>query len=159
MGCLVVALVFLVALGVGGFFAWNFVNDEVLPGIEGATEVFSPVSESPPGPCFDIESANGILTGWDEISCEGPRELEVTFAALFEDGPFPGDQHFVDSANGTCRTAFENYIGISPEQSAFDMEWMVPTEEQWAAGVRNGICFAVSDDGSPITGTIKGSNR
>jgi hypothetical protein len=27
----------------------------------------------------------------------------------------------------------------------------------WAQGVRNGICLVVSDDGSVLTGTIKGS--
>lgn len=159
MGCLIVGIVVLGVVGVGGYLAWNFVNDEVLPGLEDATDAFSPVSESPPGPCFDIEEQDGVLTGFEEVSCDGPRQAEVSFAALFEDGQFPGDQHLVDSATATCLTAFENYVGISPEQSAYDVEWMVPTEELWASGVRNGICLVVTDDGSVLTGTVKGSNR
>jgi hypothetical protein len=159
MGCLIVGVIVLGGLAAGAFLVWNFFNDEVLPGLEDATEVFSPLSESPPGPCYDIESESGVLTGWTEVTCEGPRQLEVSFAALFEDGAFPGDQHLVDSATKTCRTAFENYVGVSPQQSAYDVEWLVPTEELWASGVRNGICMVVADDGSPLTGTIKGSNR
>lgn len=159
LGCLIVAIVVLGVVGVGGYIAWNFVNDEVLPGLEDATEAFSPLSESPPGPCFDIEERSGVLTGFEEVSCDGPRQAEVSFAALFEDGPFPGDQHLVDSATATCLTAFENYVGISPEQSAYDVDWMVPNENLWTSGVRNGICLVVTDDGSVLNGTVKGSNR
>ena len=159
LGCLIAAVIILGGLGVGAFLVWNFVNNEVLPGLEEATDAFSPLSESPPGPCFDIQASNGVLTGWEEVACDGERDVEVSFAALFEDGPFPGDQHLVDSATNTCRRAFENYVGIPPDQSEYDVEWMVPTEDQWASGVRNGICLVVADDGSPLTGIVKGSNR
>jgi Septum formation len=159
LGCLIVGIIVIAVLGVGGYLVWNFVNDEVLPGLEGTSDVFGPVSESPPGPCYDIQADDGVLTGWDEVSCDGPRQVEVSFAALFEDGPFPGDQHLVDSATNTCLTAFENYVGVSPDESIYDVDWMVPTEELWASGVHNGICLVVADDGSALTGTIKGSNR
>lgn len=156
-GCLVVGLLALAAVVIGAYFAWRFVSDEILPGIEETTELFEPVSESPPGPCFDLETENGVLTNWNEVSCDGPRQVEVSFAALFEEGPFPGDDYLNDNAAETCLNAFETYVGISPEQSEYDVNWLVPTESQWADGIRKGICLVVSDDGSVLTGTVKGS--
>ena len=144
---------------VGAYLAWQFVSDEVLPGIEETTELFTPLSESPPGPCFDLETESGVVTGWNEVSCEGPRQVEVSFAALFEEGPFPGDDYLNDNGADTCLNAFETYVGISPDQSEYDVNWLVPTEDQWADGVRKGICLVVRDDGSPLTGTVKGSEK
>ena len=144
-------------LAAGGFFGWRFINDEVLPGIEETAEIFSPISESPPGPCYDIETDNGVLTEWTEVSCSGPRQIEVSFAALFEERPFPGDDYLLNSAADSCLTAFENYVDVSPELSAYDLDWLLPTEAMWADGVRKGICLIVSDDGSALTGTVKGS--
>lgn len=156
-GCLVVGLVAVVLVAAGAWFAWQFVSDEILPGIEESTELFTPLSESPPGPCFDLETDAGVVTGWDEVSCDGPRQVEVSFAALFEEGPFPGDEYLNDNAAETCLNAYETYVGISPEESEYDVNWLVPTESQWADGVRKGICLVVSDDGSTLTGTVKGS--
>ncbi|MGD2059592.1 MAG: septum formation family protein [Acidimicrobiia bacterium] len=156
-GCLTVGIIGVVLLAAGAFFGWRFISDEVLPGIEESTDAFTSVSESPPGPCFDLETDNGILTDWTEVSCDGPRHVEVSFAANFEDGPFPGDDYLVETASETCTTAFGNYVGVSPDESAYGVDWLLPSEEMWAQGVRNGICLVVSDDGSVLTGTIKGS--
>lgn len=150
-------MIFLGLLVVGAYFGWRFVNDEILPGLEETADVFTPVSESPPGPCYDIEAENGVLLDWTEVSCSGPRQVEVSFAALFEEGPYPGDDYLVDNAEDTCLTAFETYVGLSPEQSAYDIDWLLPTEAMWADGIRKGICLVVSDDGAPLTGTVKGS--
>lgn len=121
------------------------------------TGQLSSLNEAPPGPCYDIATEDGILTDWTEVSCDGPRQVEVSFAASFEEGPYPGDQYLTDTAADTCTTAFENYVGATPEQSAYDLDWLVPTEAMWADGVRNGICLVVADDGSALTGTVKGS--
>ena len=159
VGCLIVAAIGLGLLAVGTFFAWRFIDEEVLPGIDEATDILSPLSDSPPGPCYDLEVENGFLTGWNEVSCEGSRQAEVSFAALFEEGPYPGDEYLNNTAADTCRRAFENYVGVSPEESSFDADWLMPTETIWADGVRKGICLVVSDDGSELTGEVKGSGR
>lgn len=156
-GCLIVGVIFLGVLAAGAYFGWRFINDEILPGVDEATEVFTPLDESPPGPCFDVQAEGGVLTDWTEVSCDGPRQVEVTFAAGFEDGPFPGDQYLVESAEDTCLNAFETYVGISPEQSRYDYDFLLPTEEMWDGGRRNGICLVVADDGSTLTGLVKGS--
>lgn len=139
---------------------WGYITDEILPEVQETTDQFTLLSESPPGPCYDFELDGGFISGWDEVSCDGPRQAEVSFAAAFEDnGTYPGDGYLDDTATDTCRTAFENYVGLTPEDSTYDVDWLTPTEELWGDGVRNGICLVVSDDGSPLTGTVKGSER
>ena len=158
-GCLIAGLIVIAVLGVGGFFAWQFISEEVLPEIQETTDVFTAFNEAPPGPCFEVQASGGVLSDWTEVSCDGPRQIEVTFAAPYEEGPYPGDNYLVDNADSTCREAFETYVGISAEQSIFDYDWLIPDEDLWANGVRSGICLVVSDDGSPITETVKGSER
>ena len=159
-GCLIAGVVVLVLLVVGGFFVWRFVSNEILPGVQESVEQFTVLSDAPPGPCYDVEVEDGVLTDWTEVPCDGPHHAEVSFAAAFgAEGPYPGDDYMTDSAADTCRTAFENYVGVSPEQSAYDVDWLLPTEEMWANGVRNGICLVVAGDGSAITGTVKDSQQ
>lgn len=147
------------AVIVGGFFIWRFVSNEVLPELDETTDAFTAFSDAPPGPCFDVVAEGGVLIDWTEVSCDGPRQVEVTFAAAFEDGPFPGDAYLTESATTTCLNAFENYVGLTPEQSSYDYDWLLPTEDQWTNGLRNGICLVVADDGSTLTGTVKGSEQ
>jgi hypothetical protein len=152
-------LIVVVVLLVGGFFAWRFFNEEIRPAVEDGTSVLTPFSETPPGPCVNVESENGVLASWNEVSCDGPRHAEVTYSAAFNDGPFPGDEYLEGQASGTCRDAFEGYVGVAPEQSSYEFSWIVPTEETWAAGSRHGICVVVAGDGDVLTGVVKGSGE
>jgi hypothetical protein len=156
-GCLIAGAIVLALVAGGAFFVWRFVSNEILPGIQETADQFTALSEAPPGPCFDLEIEDGYLTGWDEVSCSGPRQVEVSFGASFEEGPWPGDEYLTSTAANTCLAAFETYVGVTPEQSAYEADWLLPTEAQWAEGVRKGICLVVADDGSALTGTVKGS--
>jgi Septum formation len=156
-GCLAAVVIALVVIAAGGFLGWRYFNDEVMPGIQGVVGEVNTAQETPPGPCYDLETEDGLLTGWNEVSCSGPRQVEVTFAAAFEEGPFPGDEYLTNTAANTCSTAFEDYVGVSPDRSRYDADWLLPTEAMWAGGARQGICLVVAPDGSALTGTIKGS--
>ena len=156
-GCLIAGVVALVLLTVGGFLVWRYFNDEVLPGIQDAVDEVTSFSDAPPGPCYDLVTQDGLLTGWNEVPCSGPRQVEVTFAATFEEGSFPGDDYLATTAKDTCTAAFQRYVGVSPEESVYGFDWLVPTEETWAGGARQGICLVVSGDGSDLTGTVKES--
>jgi len=158
VGCLIVGGLGLAVLAVGAFFGWRFVSEEVLPEIEETTDAFTALSEAPPGPCYDLDLENGVLAGWTEVSCTGPRQVEVSFAADFEEGPFPGDSYLGDRAEDTCQEAFTSYVGIPPEASIYGADWLVPTEQTWADEARQGICLVTADDGSILTGVVKDSD-
>ncbi len=149
----------MIVIAVGGFFAWRFFDTEIRPEIEGATTELIPFSETPPGPCINLEADNGLLADWTEASCDDARNAEVTYSAAFNEGPYPGDQYLVDQAAATCRDAFEGYVGIPSGQSRHDFSWIVPTEETWATGSRHGICIVIPGEGTILTGVIKGSKE
>lgn len=159
LGCLVSVFVLLALIVGGGFIGWRIFNDNVLPAIDEATAGLDAFSEAPPGPCYDLETEGGFLSGWTEVSCSGSRQVEVSFSAPFADELFPGDDYLATEAADTCAGAFETYVGIPAEQSQYNMNWLVPTEETWAEGNRDGICLIMSEDGSALTGTIKGSEK
>ena len=142
-----------------GFLVWRWLDREVLPEIEETADAFVSLSEAPPGPCYDLDAEGGVLAGWTEVSCSGPRQAEVSFAASFEDGPYPGEQYLEEAATRTCTAAFERYVGLSPEQSQYDVRWLLPTEDLWVNGSRQGICLIVPDDSGLLTGTVKGSGQ
>ena len=158
-GCLIASVVVAALLVVGGYFGWRFFNDEILPEIQEVTGEAIPFSETPPGPCIDLEAESGLLADWTEASCDGPRNAEITYSAAFNDGPYPGDQYLADQATITCRDAFEGYVGIPPDQSRYGFSWIVPTEETWANGSRHGICLVIPGDGGVLTGVIKGAEE
>lgn len=157
-GCLIGGVVVLAVILVGGFFAWSFVTNEILPGVQETVDEVVAATETPPGPCYDLEIDDGFITGFNEVSCDGARQVEVIYAAPFDEGPFPGDQYLEETAADICPGAFETYVGVPPDQSAHAVDWILPTEQTWADGTRQGICLVVAGDGSVLTGTVKGSS-
>ena len=154
-GCLIV----IGLLGVAGFLGWRWLDREFLSPPPTTTPDLFAFEERPPGPCYDLDVEDGFLAGWTDVSCDGPREAEVSFASsLLEGGAFPGDDFLASEAAERCRVAFEQYVGLPPEESIYDVDWLAPTEELWDGGARQTICLVITEDGSPLTGTVKGSN-
>lgn len=111
----------------------------------------------PPGPCYDLEVEGGLVTGWTEVACDGPRDVEAFFWAEFEDEPFPGDEYLADAAADTCTEAFAVYVGTTVDQSRYAIDWLVPSADTWAGGDREAVCLVTSGTDSPLTETVKGS--
>lgn len=143
-----------------GFAGWWWFNNNVRPQVEHAIDEFDAAMtemQAEPGPCLDLNVSNGVVDGWTEIDCDNPHNLEVTYWATFDDGPFPGDDYLAERALATCSDAFAGYVGLSPDDSVYDVRWVVPSAASWGSGDRHGVCLAVSDE--PMQETIKGSNR
>ncbi|MEX1249276.1 MAG: septum formation family protein [Acidimicrobiia bacterium] len=161
-GCLIIGVVVMAVLAIGAFIVWRYIESNILPTIQGVEEVVDEFGSialvpGPPGPCYDLEVEDGLVTGWAEVSCDGPRDVEAFFWAEFNDEPFPGDEYIADAAADTCAEAFEVYVGTTVGQSQYDLDWIVPSEATWAEGDREAVCLVVSGTGSPLTGTVKGS--
>jgi hypothetical protein len=162
-GCLIVVFVVLAAVTAGMFLAWRYIESEILPSIQGVQEVADQFENltgvpGPPGPCYDLDVERGLVIGWVEVSCDGPRDVEAFFWADFRDEPYPGDVYIADAAAHTCGEAFALYIGATVERSQYAVDWIVPSEATWSRGDRETVCLVVSGAGSPLTGTVKGSN-
>ena len=162
---LIAVVVVIGLVAVGGLLAWRYVDNEVLANLQGFEAMEDMVGQfetldlvpGPPGPCFDLEVDGGLVTGFDEVDCDGPRDVEAFFSAQFRDESFPGDGYLADAAEHTCGEAFIVYVGATVEASRYSLDWLVPSAQTWADGDREAVCLVVSADGSPLTGTIKGS--
>ncbi len=69
---------------------------------------------------------------------------------------YPGQDQVENRATQICYDNFSDYVGITYEQSIYDIGWLFPTAETWAVGDREVICFAYAVNFDKITGSING---
>jgi hypothetical protein len=74
-------------------------------------------------------------------------------------GAYPGQAAVDAFANAPCEAAFSAYVGIDFDSSTLDLITLTPSELSWARGDRQISCVAITRDGSPLTGSVKGSGR
>ena len=90
------------------------------------------------------------------VPCDQPHDTEVVASVLLDDGDFPGDDAVTAAAEDKCLAAFEQYVGISYDDSALEYSYYSPTEGSWTSGDREILC-TVYDPNGKITGSLKGA--
>jgi hypothetical protein len=147
-----VAMVLVVALGIGGYLAVGF--------------TIAPLPNLATGDCLNSRyrevQAGGTVEPRDlrPVDCAPPHENEVVGTFVYTaTGAFPGMQAFEEFAQGPCLDAFESYVGISFDVSVLDMFILTPTDLTWIKGHRDIACIVMTVDGSQLTGTIRGTGR
>lgn len=123
------------------------------------------------GDCFDTES----ITTVDEVTvidCARAHAFEVFGVSDYDAGSdeeFPGEQPLKDAADEACRAAFEDYVGIPYDDSAWSATFVNPSQATWEQGDREILCVLheatpAGPDGTegtppPVTGSAEGSER
>lgn len=123
------------------------------------------------GDCFDAED----ITTVDEVTvieCEASHVYEVFGVTDYDagpDDPYPGEEPLNDAADEACRPAFEDYVGVSYDESEWFATFINPSEGTWAAGDREILCVLHEEtppgpDGTElpppaVTGSAQGSER
>ncbi len=127
----------------------------------------SPEYESPEdlavGDCYDpiADPDDDALLAAIILPCAEPHAAEVfgvDDVAGAPTAPFPGFDDLEEEAEDLCDAAFEDYVGIDFNRSRLDYIYYTPTEATWSGGDREVICV-ISDDGDPMTGSVKGTRR
>ena len=93
------------------------------------------------------------------VDCAEPHDLEVFYTGLLPDEPWPGQDTVNDDADDRCYTEYEDYVGISYEDSDYDYSFYLPDEQEWAAGKRTVVCVVTPFPGEDLTGSVKGSGH
>ena len=94
----------------------------------------------------------------DLVDCAEPHWFEVYASLAMLDGPYPGDAAVLDVADATCRSAFDDFVGVPRSESELRVERLFPTEESWTAwGDRLVTC--VLSAGGQLTGSLAGAQR
>jgi hypothetical protein len=108
-----------------------------------------------------ISDTQGSVGEVGIVDCTAEHDGEVF--AVFDiegddDADFPGSSEVEDQASSGCEDRFEDYVGVSFQESRFLATFLSPTEETWAQGDREVVCFAYVDEGT-LTESIEGSNE
>ncbi|MFV0451272.1 MAG: septum formation family protein [Propioniciclava sp.] len=135
--------------------------------IEAATEGSSEgVEDAMPsidvGQCTDLDTPRTDEgTEVDDIAtvdCAGPHKWEAYAETTLEGDTYPGEEEAWQQADSFCREQFTPFVGISYEESSFDLISLYPIEHSWnLAGDRLVTCLVGSDAGD-LTGSLKGVN-
>ena len=113
------------------------------------------------GLCFnDPGNEEEEVTSVSRVQCEQPHDNEV-FAVFDYSGQgdeFPGQDALRGQADEECEARFEDYVGIPYEDSVLLATYLTPTEQTWAQGDREIVCYLYERD-AQLTGSAKDSRR
>lgn len=110
------------------------------------------------GQCLDSPSGESV-TEVTVRDCDSPHGVEVIGTVDLTGGDLPAEDELVRTAQEQCTQIFADYVGVPVEQSDLSLTWLAPTSQSWStSGDRTITCLAGSDN-TPLTGTVKGSNR
>jgi len=107
------------------------------------------------GDCLN-DSGVGEVDTVPTIECEKPHESEVFASVQIPDGDFPDEATITAQANADCTANFATFTGIEAADSKYSIGYYFPTEESWAEGDREILCYLFDETG-PITGSVEGS--
>ena len=126
------------------------------------------------GDCFDdsldTSQAQSVRTGRgglaEEIAaipCSEPHDNELYAVFDLSDRlpylaleRFPGEEGIVSFSRDGCFERFENFIGISYEESTLLVRMLYPTAESWAQGDREVSCMVYHSE-EKLAGSMRGS--
>jgi hypothetical protein len=89
------------------------------------------------------------------VDCAEPHHAEVFHTIELTDESYPAD--VLTQAEEACYGAFEGYVGIAYEESAYYFTATYPTSQSWDAGDRQIACLLVGETGEELTGSLKGA--
>jgi Septum formation len=90
------------------------------------------------------------------VACAQPHSFEALGSTTVDEPDFPGNERLVAQAEAFCRQTFRAYVGIDLEQSALEVVYTTPPEENWALGDHTLACFVRSGGES---GSVAGTQR
>lgn len=110
------------------------------------------------GMCFDgaIDSGSTV----EAMECAEPHDHEVYHLVEYtETDIYPGEESMADFAEAVCLPAFEDYVGVTYQDSEIYAAFGYPSADTWDSGDREVVCILEGEDGVPLTGSLQGAGR
>ena len=112
------------------------------------------------GDCFDpkdidAEEADEV----DASRCDESHQFELMAIGTMSDGGYPTDAEFETFVGNLCLPAFDEYVGMTYEESRFDVFWYFPLAEGWAQGDHVIQCAVYDPLNSELTTSLRGAAR
>lgn len=111
------------------------------------------------GDCFNSDEETDI-SSVDGRPCAEPHQYEVFAIDTYDASTLPTTASEMDDVFYTvCAGPFEQFVGVPYVESALYASMITPSDETWADGDREFICFLHEEDESEISGSMRDSNR
>lgn len=112
------------------------------------------------GECTNLESSNTTqeVTSIVTVPCDAPHKWE-TFAEKHFDinDEFPGQDGLINLTEEFCSAEFATFVGTVYEESAYELQYLFPTEDSWQTMSDRTITCLIGHDAGEISGTLKGA--
>ncbi len=114
------------------------------------------------GDCF-FDDALAAATGEEQTStvravpCDEKHAFEAYHDFTLPEGEYPTVDAIDEAAADECLPAFDEYIGVSYEDSKYDFSYYSPSRETWEyRDDRLVSCVLTAPEGETLTGSLKG---
>lgn len=104
---------------------------------------------------LEVEDGN-TLTQVQGVPCTELHDAEIVGEISFIDRSYPGQEALFGRMDNFCVSAYENYTGVSFQNSPHDYFPLVPNLESWAQGDRKGQCYAVNVENKQLGASLRG---
>lgn len=111
------------------------------------------------GDCVDmglLEEQQEEVSSIPTLACSEEHDGQVVAAFDMRDGEFPSEQEQEDVVGDECLSGFKTFVGTAYLDSDLEISIVSPTEESWADGDREVLCFAFLVE-STTTESFEGS--
>ncbi|ADB29711.1 hypothetical protein Kfla_0590 [Kribbella flavida DSM 17836] len=108
------------------------------------------------GECFDD---TGVEDEVKRQPCNGPHDGELYAVVTLPDHAWPGDRRMGDQAEAACDERFEQYVGISADESELEPVSWFPDAAGWRGGDHDVYCTTYGPDEDRLDRTVKDSKR
>lgn len=108
------------------------------------------------GQCVQLPN-DSTVSRIEVVECTAEHDGEVYHIEKLTDSSRPSDSELDDRMTKVCTNTFEGYIGAAYEDSSLEITTLFPTDGSWKLGDRDIVCIAISDDGSKLSQSVKGT--
>lgn len=109
------------------------------------------------GDCLNDEAASGEISTVPIVDCEEPHDSEVYASIIMDDDEYPGEEATIAFADEACLDEFDDFVGISYDESKYGFATLYPTPESWAGGDHEVLCRIALPDESGNIVKVEGS--
>lgn len=118
------------------------------------------------GDCFndpselgDAPDATSEVSSLAAMPCAEPHDNEV-YAVFDMDIPtYDSDEGMFNQAFDACQQRFDTFVGVSYEESEFDILALYPTQQSWQQDDREVVCAVFAMSGEQLVGSVAGTAR
>jgi hypothetical protein len=90
------------------------------------------------------------------VDCSAEHEDEVmSRGTLAGSKEWPGDAGLWDAGADKCLSAFASYVGLDPDESRLDFDFLTPDKDSWNDGKGTLICFVLDPSHDQITRALR----